>query len=156
MTLLTIGFLVYGIYILGELGAIQRVDDSLVAVLRRRLRFYRTKYEVWLWMLAVMIPFLSFSVSTLADVQDGQYRINRPEIFAGVTVAQLIFMYVILKIAHYPFIRQQQAVLSDLENQVTTATDRVQASRKTWRWWGVALVAIGTALLILGILRAVA
>jgi hypothetical protein len=154
MVLLTLGFLAYGIYLLGELAAMDRADNSLVTALKRRLRFYRTKYEVWLWMLAVTIPFLSFAVSTMMDNQDGQYRINRPGVFIAVTAAQLVFMYVVLKIGHYPLMRQQQAILSDLESQVTTETDRVEAMKRTWRRWGLLLAILGTVLLVLGILRA--
>jgi hypothetical protein len=155
ITLLTLGFLAYGIHIVGELATINRADDSLVAVLQRRLRFYRSKYEIWLWMLAVTIPFLSFAVSTMADNQDGHYRINRPGIFVGVTLAQLFFMYVILKIGHYPLMREQRAILNDLENQVTRETDRLNTLKKTWRLWGVLFAVLGTILFIIGLMKAI-
>ena len=153
--LLTLGFLAYGVYLVGELAATDRGDESLVAVLRRRVRFYRTKYDIWLWMLALTLVFLSFAVSTLADCQEGQYQINRPHIFVGVTVAQFLFAYVIFRIGHYPLLRELKAILSDLEHQVTTGTERVKVLKRSWRVWALLLAVLGTVLLILGILRAV-
>jgi hypothetical protein len=153
--LLTLGFLGYGVYLVGELAAMDRGDESLVAVLRRRVRFYRTKYDIWLWMLALTLVFLSFAVSTLADCQEGQYQINRPHIFVGVTIAQFFFAYVIFRIGHYPLFRELKAILGDLEHQVTTGTERIKVLKRSWRLWSVLLVVLGTALLILGILRAV-
>jgi hypothetical protein len=155
MTVLTLGFLAYGIYIASELTAIDRSDSSLVDSLRSRLRFYRTKYEVWLWMLTATIPFLSFAVSTMNDADEGQYRINKPWLFVTFTAVQVTFMYIILKIGHYPLIRQQKAILSDIESEVTTETDRVETLKKTWRVWSVLLVIVGVILLVMGILRAI-
>ena len=156
MTALTAGFLAYGIYIASELTVIGRSDKNLVDSLRQRLRFYRTKYEIWLWMLTATIPFLTFAVSTMTDADQGPYRINKPWVFAGFTAIQVTLMYIILKIGHYPLIREQKAILSDLESQVTTETDHVRTLKKTWRLWGALAVLIGVVLLILGLLRAIA
>jgi hypothetical protein len=153
--LLTLGFLGYGVYLVGELAAMERGDESLVSVLRRRVRFHRTKYDIWLWMLSLTLVFLSFAVSTLADCEGGRYQINRPHIFAGVTIAQFLFAYVIFRIGHYPLVRELKAILSDLEHQVTTGTERIKVLKRSWRLWSVVLAILGTVLLILGILRAV-
>lgn len=155
LTFLTLGFLAYGIHILRELATIDQADESLVAKLQRRLRFHRTKCEIWLWMIALTVAFLSFAVSTMPDAQDGQYRINRPGVFIGVTLGQILFMYAVLRIAQYPFVRESKAILSDLENQVTTGTDQVKAFKRTWRLWGLLFAVLGTILLIWGICRAI-
>jgi hypothetical protein len=155
MTVLTAGFLAYGIHIASELTAIDRGDRSLVDSLRQRLRFYRTKYEIWLWMLTATIPFLTFAVSTMADADQGPYRINKPWLFTAFTAIQVTFMYIILKIGHYPLIREQKAILADIEHQATTETDRIRTLKKTWRLWGALAVLVGVVLLILGILRAI-
>ena len=154
LTALTLGILGYGIHLSGELGAMDRGDESLVAVLRRRLRFYRTKYEIWLWMLALTLVFLTLAVTTTFDNHDGQYRINRPAVFIGFTIMQFLFAYAIFKIGHYPLLRELKAILSDLEHQVTTGTERIKELKKTWRLWSVLLVILGTIFLILGIFRA--
>ena len=154
---LTLGFLGYGVYLIGELAAMDRGDQSLVTVLRRRVRFYRAKYEIWLWMLALTVVFLSFALITMRHNQDGQGRIDRgiDLIDVGVAVAQLLAVYAVLKVGHYPLVRQLKAILSDLEHQVTTGTERIQGLKRSWRVWGLLLAILGTVLLILGILRAV-
>jgi hypothetical protein len=154
MTVLTAGFLAYGIHIASELTAIDRSDSSLVDALRQRLRFYHTRYELWLWMLTATIPFLSFAVSALADADQGPYRINKPWLFTAFTAIQVTCMYIILKVGHYPLIREQKAILADMESQATTETDRVRTLKRTWRLWGALAVLVGVVLLILGILRA--
>ena len=155
LTFLTLGFLAYGIHMVRELAAIDQADESLVAKLRRRLRFLRTKCEIWLWMIALTHAFLVFAVSTMADAQEGQYRINRPGVFIGTMLGVILFMYAALKIGHYPFVRESKAILSDLENQVTTGTDRIKALKRTWRLWGLLLASLLTVLAIWGFLRAI-
>jgi hypothetical protein len=155
LTVLTLGFLAYGIHIARELATIDKADESLVAKLQRRLRFHRTKYEIWVWMIALTVAFLTFAVSSMPDAQDGQYRINRPSFFIAVTLGQILFMYAILKIGHYPLVRESKAILSDLENQVTTGTDQIKAFKRTWRLWSLLFVFLGTILLIWGICRAI-
>jgi hypothetical protein len=155
LTFLTLGFLAYGIHIVRELATIDQADESLVAKLQRRLRFHRTKCEIWLWMIALTTAFLSFAVSTMVDAQDGQYRINRPGVFIGITLGQILFMYAALKIGHYPFVRESKAILSDLENQVTTGTDKIRAFKRTWRLWGLLLVSLLTILATWGLVKAI-
>ena len=155
LTFLTLGFLAYGIHMVRELATIDQADESLVAKLRRRLRFHRTKCEIWLWMIALTHAFLVFAVSTMADAQEGQYRINRPGVFIGTMLGVILFMYAALKIGHYPFVRESKAILSDLENQVTTGTDQIKALKRTWRLWGLLLASLLTILAIWGFLKAI-
>ena len=114
-----------------------RLPEEDKAVLPIRLREYLTPETV------------------LDGVRNRRVAEALPGVFVALTTAQLLFMYVVLKIGHYPLIRQQQAILSDLESQVTTETDRVEALKRTWRRWAVLLAVLGTVLLLLGILRAV-
>jgi hypothetical protein len=155
LTIFTLGFFAYGIHILRELTAIDLVDESLVAKIQRRLRFHRTRFEIWLWMIAFTVAFLSFAVSTMPDAQNGQYRINRPSVFVGVTLGQILLMYAVLKTGQYPLVRESKAILSDLESQVTTGTDQLKALKRTWLVWGLLFAVIGSILLVWGILRSV-
>jgi hypothetical protein len=154
LAIFTLGFLAFGIHVLRELTAIELADESVVGKLQRRLHFHRTTYEIWLWMIALTIAFLTFAVSTLADAQDGSYRINRPGVFVGVTVGQILFMYVVLKIGHYPLVRESKALLGDLENQVMTGTERIKEFKRTWRLWALLFAVLGLIFLIWGIYRA--
>ncbi len=151
LTAITLGFLAYGIHIMREMTSIDLADESLVEKLTRRLRFHRTKYEIWLWMIALTVAFLSFAVSTLPDAEEGPYRINRPAFFIGITLGQILVMYVALKLGHYPLVRESKAILSDLENQVTTGTEQIRSLKYTWRLWGLLVFALGTFLLLWGI-----
>lgn len=151
---LTLGFLTFGVHIARELTAIDVADESLAAKLRRRLRFHRTKYEAWLWMIALSVAFLTFAVSTIPDAQEGHFRINRPHIFISFTIGQILLMYGMLKLGQYPLVKESKAILSDIENQATTDTEQVRKFKKTWRLWSVVFFILGTILLVWGIMRA--
>jgi hypothetical protein len=155
LTVLTLVFLAFGVHVLRELTTIEQADESLVAKLQRRLHFYRTKYEIWLVMIALAVAFLTFAVSTLADAQNGHYRINHPAVFVGFSLVQILFMYAILKIGHYALVRESKEILNDLENQVTTGTEQIKALKRRWRLWTLLFAVLGIVLLIWGILRAI-
>jgi hypothetical protein len=155
LTSITFGFLAFGIHIIRELTAMEVADESLVAKLRRRLHFHRTKYNIWLWMIALTIALLTFAVSSMPDAQLGEYRINRPHIFIGFTITQILFAYAILKVGQYPLFSESKAILSDLEDQTTTGTDRIKELKKTWRLWSVLFLVLGVILLLWGIFRAI-
>ena len=88
------------------------------------------------------------------DADDGQYRVNHPLVFSGIMLGQLLFMYVALKVGSYPFWRETKAMLSDLENEVTTGTEQLQTFRRSWRLWTLLFFVLFTLLLIWGIFRA--
>ena len=90
----------------------------------------------------------------MVDNQDGHYRINRPGLFVGISIAIVLFMYGVMKVAHYPFVKELQAILSDLENQVTEATDKVALLRRSWRYWSILLAVVLAILFIWGLLEA--
>lgn len=153
ITAMIFGF--YGIHLLGELKIINRAEESLVSMLKRRLRFYRSKYEIWNVMMAAMIPLLSFAFITYIDNQQGVYRINKPFIFWGVTLIQFIFGYVIIKFSHYPILKEIKIYLADLEAQVWDGTHMLTAMKKRWRFWGYIFVIVAALLLLWGIWRAI-
>lgn len=70
-------------------------------------------------------------------------------------VAQVLAAHATLKVAHLPFLRESRALLSDLESQVTTDTERFEASRRAWRRRCIALAFLGLAALIGLALKAV-
>jgi hypothetical protein len=155
LTLVTILFGVYGIHLISELRIIERADESILSVLKRRLRFCRSKYEIWNLMMAAMIPLLSFALNSYIDNQNGTYRINKPFIFLGITLLQFIFCYVIIKIGQYPVLKEIKIFLSDLETQVLEGTQKLTDMKKKWRQWAIILAIIGTLLLLWGIWRAI-
>ena len=145
----------YGIYLLGELKIINRAEENLISMLKRRLSFYRSKYEIWNLMMAIMIPLLSFALITHIDNQESVYRINQPFIFWVVTLLQFIFGYVIIKISQYPILKEIKIYLVDLEAQVWNKSQSLTAVKKRWRIWSYIFVIIGALLLLWGIWRAI-
>ncbi len=154
-TLLSLAFLGYGIYLIGEIGRMERADESVLATLRRRLHFHRTKFEVWMWIIAATVYLLQFAINTMIDNDGGVYRINQPAFFVGVSVGLLALMYAVMKIAQYPVVRELRAMTSDLENEVTDNTRQVEGMRRAWLRWNVLIAIILSGFLIWGILAAV-
>lgn len=109
-----------------------------------------------MWVIAVTVYLLQFAINTMVDNQAGAYRINNPGFFIGMSVGMILFMYAVMKIAQYPVVRELRAVETDLENQVTDDTRRVDVRKRAWRVWSI-VIAIGlTALAIWGVLEALA
>lgn len=153
LTLLGVLFAAYGIRLLHEIRIIDRADESVLALLRRRRRFYRTKFEIWNFMMAATLVLLSFAVTSYVDNDNGHYRINRVEIFIIFSVLQFAFMFGVNKIAQYPIRKEMKIFLSDLEAKVMEGTQTLAGLRKRWRVWIIIFFIIGTVLLVLGILR---
>ena len=153
LTLLIVLFGIYGMYLLREVRIIDRVDESMLTMLKRLLRFYRTKFEIWNLMMGATIVLLTFAVTSHADNDNGHYEINNVGMFVLVSVLQAAFVYLINKVAQYPFRKEMNIIMSDLEANVTEGTQTIPGLRKHWRLWAAILFIIGTILLLLGIWR---
>jgi hypothetical protein len=152
-----IAFAGYGIYLWVRIRKVHRPDQDLSAMIRNQIRFYRISYEIWIWMIAFTVLMASFALNTFTDNDNGTYRINNPVKYVAIMVGIFIFIYVMIKLAHYPLLKELRVRLADLSNQTTESTDRFENSRKRWRPWAVAalvVVAVGMVyLLILGLVR---
>jgi hypothetical protein len=154
LALLAVAFWIYGTHLLREIRVMDRADESLIVLLKRRVRFYRTKFEIWNVMMAATLVLLTFAVTTYIDNENGHYRINRVGIFIIVSAMQFAFMYGINKIAQYPIRKEMKIFLSDLEANVMEGTQTLVVFRKRWRVWLTVFFIIGVILLLLGIWRA--
>jgi hypothetical protein len=154
LMLLGVIFGIYGIHLLREIRIMDRADESVTALLQRRLRFYRTKFEIWNVMMAGGIVLLSFAVNSYVDNENGYYRIGRVEAFVVFSIMQFAFMYGINKIAQYPIRKEIKIFLSDLEAHMMEGTQTLVVFRKRWRIWVVVFFIVGTILLLFGIWRA--
>jgi len=153
LTLSVALFGIYGMYLLRELRIIDRADESMLAMLKRLLRFYRTKFEIWNLIMGATIVLLTFAVTSHVDNDNGHYRINNVGMFVLVSALQAAFMYLINKVAQYPFRKEMNIIMSDLEANVVEGTQTIPGLRKHWRLWAAILFIIGTILLLLGIWR---
>jgi hypothetical protein len=151
LALLAVAFGIYGIHLLREIRVMDRADESLMVLLKRRVRFYRTKFEIWNFMMAATIVLLTFAVTSYVDNENGHYRIGRVELFIIFSAMQFAFMYGINKIAQYPIRKEMKIFLSDLEANVMEGTQTLVVFRKQWRVWVIVFFIIGVILLLLGI-----
>lgn len=149
------GMLAFGIDVARRHERMQRQDADLVTTLRHQLHFYRNRYNAWLWMTSVALVLLSLNVNFVVDNQGGYYPFHLSVVFVVAIILQLSIAFGILKVAEYAHLRELKAILSDLELQVTEATDRFDTSFKPKaRRWAIVAAILGTILLILGILAA--
>jgi hypothetical protein len=154
VTVLTLAFLAYTGFVLREARGLERLDDDLISIVRRRLRFFETHYGVWLWLAAASVSLASWAVATLIDNAGGQYRINRPSTFVATLLGQIVVVYTALRLAHEPFLGESRAVLRDLEAQVLNETRTLADRRVRWRRIQRVLLVLLVILLLLGIAAA--
>lgn len=154
VTVAAIGFAVYGVYLIGEVRHLDRVDKSLGEAVKRRLEFFRGKYEWWLWACAASLLLLSWSIGTMVDNAGGTFRINKPLFFIGINAVMFFGMYGVLKLSHLPFIREMRAVLEDLEAQMTDRTREIDEWKIRWKRWGRVSAVLLLVLLLYGVWRA--
>lgn len=154
LTLLAVVFGIYGIHLLREIRIIDRADESMVIMLKRLLRLYRTKFEIWNFMMSATLVILTFAVCSYVDNDAGHYRINRVEIFIIFSVLQFAFMYAVNKIGQHPLRKEMRIIISDLEAYAIDGTQTIATLRRRWRMWATIFFIIGTILLLYGIWRA--
>ncbi len=153
-TALTVGLLVYTGFVLREARGLERLDDDLASIVRRRLRFFERPYGAWLWLAAASVALAGWAVSTLVDNAGGHYRINRPATFVATLLGTILVVYAALRVAHQPFLAESRAVLHDLERQVLDETGALPEQRARWRRVRLAWIVAAAVLLLLGIAAA--
>ncbi len=129
---------IYGIRLFTRIIRTTRSSLDLVTTIRSQIRIYKLDYEIWLWLMALSLLMVIFAVNTLVDNDNGTYRINNPAVYAAIEAIIFIFMYAMMKAVHYPLLRELRAHLTDLENQTSEATERIEFQKKKWRWWAMA------------------
>ena len=130
LTVLVLGFLGFGAHLIGEMRRLDNLAEGLGVLVRRQLRFFKTKYQVWLGIVTLAIWLLGFAVSLYLYNQDGQYRIHKDLFLAVFVVAQILITYVIVRVAHYPVSRRILAALRDVEAQAAEQTRSFEKSQK--------------------------
>lgn len=148
---LLLGIVAYGVALAGEIGALARRDEPLLDSVRRRLAFYRTRYEVWLWAAALATGILVFAVNSLVDNEGGVYRVNRPLVYGAVQLGVVLLVYAALKSATLPAVRELRAALADLESQLLEQTPGLDRHRGRDRARRLVWVLLALCVLLLGI-----
>jgi len=154
MLILCSSFFGYSVFLLSYIWQINRGDFDLVTAINRKLKVYRTHYEVWMWIGAVSLLFLTFALNTLIDNDQGTYRINRPVFFAVICLLVLFFIYGVQKIAQFVAISQIRVYLEDLQNDALEGSHRLKEVRRKHLVVFLIFALILTILFILGIIKA--
>ena len=149
--LLLLGVIGYGASLAGAIGGLARRDEPLLDGVGRRLAFYRSRYEIWLWAAALATGILVFAVNSWVDNDGGVYRVNRPLVYGAVQLGVVLFVYAALKAATLPAVRELRAALADLESQLLEQTAQLERHRGRDRVRRLAWVLLGVVLLLLGI-----
>jgi hypothetical protein len=148
LTLLAAGFAAFGAHIIAEMRRLDNYGDGLAVVVRRQLEFFRTKYQVWLVVVALGIWLLGFAVSLYLYNENGHYRVHQDMFLVGFTAAQLVIIYAIVRVAHYPFLQRILAALHDIDAQVAERTQTFERGQKYRVLIGIAAALIGLAVFI--------
>jgi len=151
LTLLVVGFLGFGAHLVSEMRRLDDLAEGLADLVRRQLRFFKTKYQVWLGIVSLAIWLLCFAVSLYLYNQDGHYHIQPDWFLAGFTVVQMLIIYAIVRLAHYPMAQRILAALQDLEAQATEQTQSIESSQK-YRMLMLGLAFLVGAALFVGLL----
>jgi len=148
LSMIVIGFLGFGVHLIGEMRRLDNLAEGLAVLVRRQLRFFKTQYQVWMGVVTLGIWLLGFAVSLYMYHQDGHYRIH-PDLFLAVfVVAQIMITYVIVRVAHYPISRRILAALRDVEAQATEQTRSFEQSQKYRILMYALAVILGVALFV--------
>ena len=146
MTLLTVAFLAFGAHLL---DAMRRLDDptqGLLVLVKRKLHFFRTKYQVWLGIVALAIWMLCFAVSLYMYHENGHYGIKQDLFILTFAVAQVVIIYAMVRVAHHPMVQRILVALRDIEKQSAEQTQRFERSQKYRVLIGVLAFILGAAL----------
>jgi len=153
MFIVSSSFFGYGVFLLNYIWQISHGNFDLITAINRKLKAYRTHYEVWMWIGAVSSLFLIFALNTLIDNDQGTYRINRPIFFAVISLSVLLFIYGVQKIAQFMAVREIKVYLTDLQNELLEGSQRLEKAKRRYRIITVILVIIFTILFILGLIK---
>lgn len=146
-------FFGYGVFLLSYIWQINHGGLDLVTAINRKLKVYRTHYEVWMLIGAVSSLFLIFALNTLVDNDRGTYRINHPIFFIVVSFLVLLFIYGVQKVAQFMVVREIRAYLADLQNDVLEKSQQLEKAKRRYRIFIVILVIFFTIMFILGIIK---
>jgi hypothetical protein len=90
----------------------------------------------------------------MVDNDGGNFRINKPLFFTGINAVMFFGMYGILKLAHFPFVREMRAILDDLDAQMTDRTREIDEWKIKWKRWGKIVTVLLFLLLVYGAWKA--
>jgi hypothetical protein len=128
------------------------VDRPLVATVEQRLSFTERVYGPWLLMASATSWLLTLAITTLIDNGAGSYRVSHPAELVPVTDVMFGITYLSSRFATIDAVREQRAVLHDLQAEALDATPGLEPARRRSR----VVRAVGVVLLALAVISGVA
>lgn len=147
-------FFGYGVFLLTTIWQVNQGNFDLMTAVKRKIKVYRVHYEVWMWIGAVSLLFLSFALNILIDNDHGTYRINRPVFFVVMSLLVVLIIYGAQKIAQFYALKQIKVYLSDLQNDALEGSRKIEEAKRKKRILYLILTLILTLLFILGLIKA--
>jgi hypothetical protein len=154
MLLVSLFILFYGLYIFHRYRMTDLTAGSLTEALAKKIRFMNHSYEAWLLMIPLSAIFLALSLNFLVDNMGGVYPVYHPWAIVGGFTGMYVFIYGAQRIAYLFSFRQLKIYLSDLENQVTEGSRRIQRMRRKYFWLFLVIGILLLAALVLSALKA--
>jgi len=147
-------FFGYGVFLLNHIRQISSGNLDLATAVSKKLRVYRTHYEIWMWIGAVSLLFLSYALNMFIDNDQGTYRINRPVVFVATSLLCVLVAYVAQKSAQSMTTGRMKAYLEDLHDEVLDRTRQIEKGKRRHTIIIAILTIVLTGLLIAGIIKA--
>ena len=152
---ITIASLVFSMDVFYKFREINNYSDSLQNLIQKQIWFYRKPYEIWLVLASLSALILMTNLNFYVDNDNGSYVINNKLMFAGVTLAALLFIYGALKITSLLGLRRLKAYLEDLQQGALDQSERMEQIKKRYLWLWVAVFILLTASMVFGLLTAI-
>ena len=153
---ITIGILIFNLDVFYKFKKINNYIDSLQSLIQQQLWFYRKPYEVFLILASLSVIILAANINLYIDNDNGTYIINNKLMYVGVTVAAFLFIYFSQKATSLLGLRRLKSYLSDLQLGVLDQSQLMERRKKRYLCFWLALFAVLSATLVLGLLKAIA
>ncbi len=150
LLVLSVAALGYGIFLFMSIREQQNYSKNLTEMIRERLHFLRTHFELWQVVIALMVPVLSFAINSYVDNMDGRYPIHNPALFIVINLFIFALIYGVNKLAFTLQARELKAHLADLDQHTLEHSVAVEQKKKTFRIWLVFGFILLTAAFVLG------
>jgi len=97
---------------------IHKSVTSLTESIRKRVHFYRVKYDLFIIFACVSVLIMNLAISMLTDLKLGGYKINHPLEFTLVQLVAFAIVYISFKVsAKYTF-EEYAGYLEDLDKEL--------------------------------------
>jgi hypothetical protein len=143
-------FIYVGLALYQSFRRISQQNHDIISLLKERIVFFHYRFERWHYVAAASVWILTFALNTNIDNMDGLYRINKPFVFLGISIAMIVFIFVVNKSGAGMVLRQTMACLRGLESDWQDAEKDLAAIHKKQRRTTIISAVILIILFVIG------